>query len=144
MEHTEFSPGTEEQGSGPWSEGNWGKDGIEGGRRMGRTFEVMYHMYDWICAAGFQDVVQKRYQWPLGPWAKDKKLKELGVWARAHADAGLENWSLMVNTRVLGWSYEQAQVHIATTRQRLWNRKRHAWHEMRVVYGRKPIDRVAL
>ena len=110
---------------------------------MGRTFEVMYNMYDGVCAAGFQDVVQKRYQWPLGPWPKDKKLKEPGVWARAHADAGLENWCMALLTRVMGWSYERVQVHIATARQGLWDRKRHVWHEMRVVCGRKSIESVA-
>jgi hypothetical protein len=141
IEHIEFSPGTEEQGSSPGDEGNWGKEGIEAGERTGRTFVVMYHMYDWIRESGFQDVVEKRYQLPLGPWPKDKKLKKLGFWARAHADAGLENWSMALLTRVFGWSYEQVQAHIAKARERLWNRKRHAWHEMRVVYGMKPRER---
>ena len=101
----------------------------------------MYLMDGWMRNAGFQDVVERRYQWPLGPWPKDKKLKELGIWARAHADAGLEDWCLALLTRVFGWSYEQVQAHIAKARARLWNRKRHAWHEMRVAYGMKPRQR---
>lgn len=100
----------------------------------------MYHIYDWIREAGFQDVVEKRYQWPLGPWAKDPKLKELGLWARAHADAGLEDWALAPLTRILGWSYEEVQVHIAKARHELWERKRFLTHEMRVVYGMKPRE----
>ena len=141
IEHMELAPGGDEPGCSPWDEDNWAKEGLEVAKITGRTFEVMYHMYDWIRDAGFQDVVEKRYRWPLGPWAKDKKLKELGIWARAHADAGLENWSLSLLTRILGWTYDQVQIHIAKERKKLWDPKRHATHEMRVVYGRKPKER---
>ena len=90
-----------------------------------------------VSAAGSRILTLMR--WGLIPsWAKDPKLKELGVWARAHADAGLEDWCLAPLTGVLGWSYEQVQVHIAKARQVLWDQRRHLWHEMRVVYGRKP------
>lgn len=98
-------------------------------------------MYDWMHDAGFQDVVERRYQWPLGTWPKDPKLKELGIWARAHADSGLEDWCLAPLTGLLGWTYEEVQVHIGRAKQELWDRKRHLWHEMRVVYGRKPSER---
>jgi hypothetical protein len=28
--------------------------------------------------AGFENVVEKRYAWPLGTWAKDMRMKRLG------------------------------------------------------------------
>jgi hypothetical protein len=98
----------------------------------------MYHIFDWMRQAGYENVVERQFKWPLGTWPKDRKLKVLGFWARTHAEAGLENWCLAMNTRVLGWSYEEVQVFIAKARQRLQDKKRHAWHEMRVVYGAKP------
>jgi hypothetical protein len=132
---------SEQQGSSPVTfDDKWGKEVIEASAQIGRTFEVIYHMHDWIRDAGFHDIVEKRYQWPLGPWPKDPKLKELGIWARAHVDAGLENWCMALLTRVFGWSYEQVQVHISKARERLWNRKWRAWQEMRVVYGMKPRE----
>ena len=30
--------------------------------------------------AGFQDVVEKRYEWPVGTWARGRRMKMLGVW----------------------------------------------------------------
>jgi hypothetical protein len=30
-------------------------------------------------AAGFKNVVEKRYKWPLNRWPKDPKLKKLGT-----------------------------------------------------------------
>ena len=122
LEHAEFSPGSQPNvpGSepGPGEKGNWGKEGMEAGRITGRPFDVMYHMHDWMREAGFTDLTERRYQWPLGTWPKDKKLKELGFWSRAHVDAGLENWSMALLTRVFGWSYEEVQVHIAKARVR--------------------------
>jgi hypothetical protein len=140
LEHIEFSPLSEEQGNSPTYREKWGKEIIGASDQIGRTFEVMYHMHDWIRDVGFHDVVEKRYQWPLGPWPKDKKLKELGIWALAHVDAGLENWCMALLTRVYGWSYEQVQAHIAKARERLRNPKWHVWQEMRVVYGMKPRE----
>jgi len=134
--------------------GRWHHEAIQAQHVTGRSFEVYKYtsttprvwvyadmhreMYGWIQDAGFEDVVEKRCKWPLGPWPKDPKLKELGIWARAHTDAGLENWCLALLTRVLGWSYEQVQVHIAAARKDLWDKSIHGIHEMRVVYGRKP------
>jgi hypothetical protein len=141
IEHTEHAPVSEEQASGLEERYIFGKAGIEVGKRMGRTQELMYFMYDWMHDVGFQDIVEKRYQSPLGPWPKDPKLKELGVGARANADAGLEDWCLAPLMGVLGWSYEQVQAHIAKARQVMWDQRRHLWHEMRVVYDRKPMER---
>ena len=129
-----------EQGDPPEKRYIFGEACVEAHRRMGRTNEVIYHMYDWMHDAGFEDVAEKRSWWPLGPWARDPKLKELGMWARAHADAGLENWSLAPLTGVMGWSYEEVQVHIALARQALWKQHRHLLQEVRVVYGRKPRE----
>lgn len=140
IEHAEYAPTSEEQGNPVEERYIFGKVCMEAGRRAGRTQEIMFNMYDCLHEAGFQDVVEKRFQWPLGPWAKDPRLKELGVWARAHADSGLEDWALAQLTGLLGWSYEEVLVHVAKARQELWDRKRHLWHEMRVVYGRKPKE----
>jgi hypothetical protein len=31
-----------------------------------------------MIAAGFEDVVEIQYKWPLNKWPRDKKYKELG------------------------------------------------------------------
>ena len=141
LEHAEFAPGAGSD-DGTVNEnnaaGNWQNEAIESAKVTGRTFEIMYRMCGLVREAGYQDVVEKKYKWPLGPWPKDKKLKELGWWAQRHVDAGLENWCLALLTRVFGWSYSQVMEHVAKVRANLWDKKIHAWHEMRVVYGRKP------
>lgn len=56
-------------------------------------------MRDSISQAGFVDIHEKRYKWPIGPWAKDPVLKEAG---RLHLEqwiAGVEGWVLFLLTK---------------------------------------------
>lgn len=62
-------------------------------------------MARWITEAGFKDVTEKRYNWPVGPWSSDPKLKEIGKWNQYHWEEGLEGWSMALLTRVMGVSY---------------------------------------
>ncbi|OHW92687.1 methyltransferase domain-containing protein [Colletotrichum incanum] len=53
--------------------------------------------------AGFVDVVEKKDTWPLTPWAKDQKHKDLGYWTQESALMGIEAVSMALFTRVLGY-----------------------------------------
>lgn len=54
-----------------------------------------------IEAAGFQDVVETIYNVPLGGWAADTKLRDLGHWCLLAIDLGLEGYAMAMLTRVL-------------------------------------------
>ncbi|EKG10536.1 Methyltransferase type 11 [Macrophomina phaseolina MS6] len=113
--------------------------GEEACRRIGKPGDVLYRMKGWLEEAGvWEDVTQVEYKWPTGPWPKDRRLKELGQWSRLHLLEGLENWCLAMLTRVMGYSYEEAQVWIARIRRDIKDPKIHAYHDMYVCYARKP------
>ena len=57
-----------------------------------------------ISEAGFVDVVEKRFKWPIGPWSSDAKLKEIGRWNLLNWEEGMEGWCMAPYTRVLGVS----------------------------------------
>ncbi len=120
--------------------GIWHSLGVECGRKMGKSFETMYFMKSLLISAGFEDVTEITYKWPIGPWMEGKKEQELGLWTRLHIEQGLENWCMAANTRILGWTREEVLVHIAHVRRDLKRRDIHGYHEMRVVYGRKPVN----
>lgn len=119
--------------------GDWIKHGKKCFEIMGKEIMVFENMKAWIEEAGFVDVVERKYKWPVGTWPKDKKLKELGAWTRAHIDAGLEGWTLRGLTMVLGWTIDEVLAYCAAMRTELRNPKIHGIHEMRVVYARKPV-----
>ena len=91
--------------------------------------------------AGFEDIVETGFKWPIGPWAKDPSLKHLGHLVRAHVETGLENWTLRLLTSVLGWSADEVRLLCANVRREIKSPKVHAIHRMNVVYGRKPGPR---
>ena len=111
---------------------------VEAGERMGRTFRILDLQKDYISEAGLVNVVKDRYKMPLGPWAKDKKLKEVGRWHLLEAHQGIEGWTVALFTRILGWSAEEVQVFLAKVRQGFGDRSIHAYTRVSVVYGQKP------
>ena len=54
--------------------------------------------------AGFVDVVEHRFKWPIGAWSQDPKLREVGKWNQHRWYEGVEGYSLAFCTRVMGVS----------------------------------------
>jgi hypothetical protein len=79
------------------------------GEITGQSFTVADTMKSDIEKAGFVNVVEQIFKVPLGGWAADPKLKELGLWALLSFDTGLEGYALATLTRVLGVSAIYAQ-----------------------------------
>jgi hypothetical protein len=71
---------------------------------FGKTFKIQEQMRDLVEEAGFVDIVEKKFKWPIGPWGADPKLKEIGRWNVIHWIEGMEGWSLALLTRHLGVS----------------------------------------
>ena len=78
--------------------------GIECGRRINKTFEIAENMAGLITEAGFVDVTEKRFKWPIGPWSSEPRLKEIGRWNLLNWEEGMEGWVIAPYTRVLGVS----------------------------------------
>ncbi|KJX92439.1 SAM dependent methyltransferase like protein [Zymoseptoria brevis] len=114
---------------------------IEAGEKMGRTFRIWELQKDLIDAAGFENTSERRFKMPLGPWAADKKLKEIGRWHLLEAYQGIEGWTMALLTRILGWKYEEVQVFLAKVREGLSQTKQmHTYTSGSVVIGQKPLE----
>lgn len=48
---------------------------------IGKPIDSAIHYKSQLEAAGFENVVEVQYRWPMGRWPKDKKAKELGSFA---------------------------------------------------------------
>lgn len=116
----------------------WNRVGPECHAVLKTELQVLETMSEKMRDAGFEGVVERRFKWPIGSWPRKPELKDLGRFARAHVDTGLENWTLRLLTSVLGWSAEEVYKLCADVRQDFSNPRVHAIHEMRVVYGSKP------
>ena len=65
---------------------------------------VQERMKDLIAAAGFVDVVETEFKWPIGPWSTDPKMRDLGMWNLRRWDEGFEGWIMALLTRHMGVS----------------------------------------
>jgi len=92
----------------------------------------------WMKSAGYVDIVDTKYKIPIGPWPKQKRLKEIGAWNLEVAKTGLEAYALAMFTRVLEMDKEKAKTVIANAVEDLKNPKIHMYIVAHVVYGRKP------
>jgi hypothetical protein len=65
-----------------------------------QSFTAADTMKSDIEKAGFVTVVEQIFKVPLGGWAADPKLKELGLWALLSFDTGFEAYALATLMRV--------------------------------------------
>jgi hypothetical protein len=77
--------------------------------------------------AGFQDVVEKRYEWPLGTWAKGERMKRLGEMYREDILELLEPLSMTVMTRGLGMSGDEVNGVLQGLREEIMSSRIHVY-----------------
>jgi SAM-dependent methyltransferase len=118
----------------------WGKTVIEMGDRFGKTFTIWEEAKERMERAGFVDIVEVEYKWPINGWSQDKKMKNIGRWNQLRLHDGIEGFMLRLLTQVGGWSLSRAQLHLAQMRKELTSYRTHAYLPGTVVYGRKPLQ----
>lgn len=108
----------------------WGDLFIRCSERAGRSLRTHETMRGAIEKAGFVDVHEELYKIPLGPWPKDKILKEVGHLQYAHWNAALEGWAMWLLTHFgepEPWTKEEVQVFLAKVRSELKDPHIHAY-----------------
>jgi hypothetical protein len=81
-----------------------------------------FKMADNMRDAGFINVVVQEVKAPIGPWPKDKRLREAGVYGLVGLIDGLAGLSLRVFTQILGWSVNEMEALLMQARAE-WRRK---------------------
>lgn len=111
---------------------SWGQLISGCGERSGRSCDVIFTMASSIRDAGFVDVHEKVYKWPIGPWPKDPRIKEAGLVNYNHWLCGLEGWAMYLLTRFGApkpWTKEAVYVFCAKMRSEIKNTNYHAYHK---------------
>lgn len=84
----------------------------------------MQHQF--VKDAGFENIKAQMFKVPIGPWAKDPRMKDIGMCNLAQILDGLEAFSLRLFCGVLKWTEEEVHVLLAKVRQELKSGKIHA------------------
>ncbi|KAF4851974.1 Secondary metabolism regulator LAE1 [Colletotrichum siamense] len=92
----------------------------------------------WLRDAGFINIRHKMIKVPIGTWAKDERLKDLGYMNLVQITDGLEAYNMRLFTGVLGWTQMEAQVLFAECRKEMKSNLYHGHCQFHVVYGQVP------
>ena len=80
----------------------WQDFGRQSEQAFGKPLFVSNFMKDAILAAGFVDVVERKFRWPLGAWGANPHEREIGRFNKEWWLSGNENWTLAIGTRYMG------------------------------------------
>ncbi|KAL3426424.1 methyltransferase domain-containing protein [Phlyctema vagabunda] len=111
---------------------------LEGTKTLGSPCDCAKDYKDQLIEAGFTNVVETRFKWPMNRWPHDPKLKELGMWMHENFSTGLSGLSMAVFTRGLGWTQEELEVFLVDVRKDMKNTRIHGYFPIYAVYAQKP------
>ena len=97
----------------------WIRTLLDAARQIGREPCPGPRLEEWVRAAGFENVTHRKVRLPIGPWPKDPKLKEIGMYNLTQVLGGLEAFSLRLYCQVLGWSKEDVLLLTSQVRKEL-------------------------
>ncbi|KAF4807317.1 Secondary metabolism regulator LAE1 [Colletotrichum siamense] len=110
---------------------------LEATTNAGRKYIYPPDLKSMMMEAGFDSVTMQLFKWPVNPWPKEKKYKELGQWQNENLFQGWEAICMAPLTRALGWTKEEVIVLMAQNRRDFNNRNIHAYFPIWTIYGRK-------
>jgi hypothetical protein len=82
---------------------------MRGSAALGMDWTRVATYKQYLEEAVFEDVVEKRYAWPLGAWAKSEKMKRLGELFREDLRGLLSSFSTAVMMKGLGMGVEEVK-----------------------------------
>jgi hypothetical protein len=82
----------------------WSRIFLEAGEKMGKTFWIADRAKEYLTAAGFINVVEKKYKMPIGNWSSDPKFKTIGLYNLLYCVKGLEGFALFILSKIMGVS----------------------------------------
>ncbi|KZL86409.1 umta protein, partial [Colletotrichum incanum] len=108
----------------------WAKIIFEATDKLGKTAKQTrdHGIANGLREAGFIDVIENRWAFPIGGWALDPKLKDVGAINLEYLDQGLEGFGIFLLKRIMDWEDAEILVFISEMR------KAH------LVYARKPEE----
>ncbi|KAJ5305849.1 hypothetical protein N7508_004864 [Penicillium antarcticum] len=110
--------------------------------KSGRPLDLYHRFPSLIKQTGFVDIHVEEAKWPVGPWPRDKQLKEAGSVNLGHWLTGMEGYAMYLFTKYgspTAWSKEEVQVHLARVRKELVDPRYHLYHTVKRVWARKPM-----
>lgn len=118
----------------------WSNGLFESGNQVGMSFDVGPYVKEWLEAAGFINVQEKKICSTVGKWSKDPWERDVGSWNQLRLVRGVEDFCSRRFVNQLHWSIDEVEILCARLRQAVKNNtlKVHQWFFF--VVGQKPME----
>lgn len=103
---------------------------LEASVKFGRAFQSIPALAEIMREVGFVDVRVERLKWPMNPWPREKKFKEIGAWCYENFSSGLTAITMAPLTRAHGWTAEEVEDFLVDVRKTMADRSIHAYWPM--------------
>lgn len=121
----------------PWIQG-WNQNLNAAFTAWGKGLNVAAKHAQWMRDAGFVNVQDQVHHVPIGPWAKDPILKELGKFHLAVVLESVDSYTLAMMTEFLGKSVEETQITIEMIKGEFKQKKYHMFGKYHFITATKP------
>lgn len=105
----------------------WADTTMSAAEKLGRSWKNVEKYSKLMEEAGFVDVTERHFQWPMNPWAKGKHMKILATYWMEDMLRALEGLSMAVLTRAGGITKEEVETLTAKVRKDIVNKNIHAY-----------------
>lgn len=118
----------------------WGRLMEQAAERRGRIIQLGPRLVDFQRTAGLQNVNEAVYSIPCGTWPADEQQRMIGARNMLNALQGMEGFTMVMFTKVLGWSVDDTQRFVGEVRRDLRDDGMRKVLDLHVVYGQKPDE----
>jgi hypothetical protein len=106
---------------------NWIEKSMVAAAKLGTSWKNSANYVKYFEEAGFVDVVETHFQWPMNTWPKGARMKTLGSYWQEDMLRGLESLSMAVLTRGAGMTKEEVLEMTAEVRKNIFDTGIHAY-----------------
>ncbi|KAF6835122.1 methyltransferase [Colletotrichum musicola] len=122
----------------PWTR-EWVTKLDDASKAYGKQINVARFHKQWMIDAGFADVQELVFRIPIGPWAMNPVMKELGRCELIHMQMSVDSHTPALFTRVLGFTQDQAKVLMEGVKREFRSKDHRLLTSYRFIVGRKPL-----
>jgi hypothetical protein len=105
---------------------------------LGVNFNAALLLEDMMRQVGFVNISVRIFHIPIGTWAKNRVLKQVGLYWRTILIDGLQPIALGPMTRGLKWTKEQVEVWLIEVRKAYMEGWVHSHMPLYIICGQKP------
>lgn len=109
---------------------HWNEKLVLAAKAIHRDLLCASKFKQYFADAGFEDIVETRFAWPINSWPRRKEDKILGLYHMTNMLDGIHGMSSRAMTKGLGMTTQEVELLLVDVRKDLKTRSIHGYYPM--------------